>query len=253
MVHRHVYADVALRVFGLGTPAGRSRGCQVIYPTRCVARPPCISQRPWREPVSKNEVFSDHTVGLPEVRDFYKKKNEFAIPRLPGKKKSKNCHPEASGTGARCVPGMTPGNSSMTAPTPPTPSRSFTSPPLPLPLPTTPQDPPTLPTWGQDVRDAYGRQAEQQVVDSFSDSDWRGCAKTRRSTSFSHAMLGGHLFAASATTQNVVATSSGEAEFHALTKSASRALGAVATAADLAKVVKPRARVDATASKAIAS
>ena len=58
-------------------------------------------------------------------------------------------------------------------------------------------------------------------------------------------MLGGHLIASS--------TSSGEAEFYALTKSASRALGAVAMAADMAKVVKPRVRVDATASKAIAS
>ena len=66
-------------------------------------------------------------------------------------------------------------------------------------------------------------------------------------------MLGGHLLAASATTQNVVATSSGEVEFYALTKSASRALGAVAMAADISKVVKPRVRVDATASKAIAS
>ena len=51
----------------------------------------------------------------------------------------------------------------------------------------------------------------------------------------------------------MVATSSGEAEFYALTKSASRALGTVAMAADMAKVVKPRVRVDATASKAIAS
>ena len=66
-------------------------------------------------------------------------------------------------------------------------------------------------------------------------------------------MLGGHLVVSSATTQNVVATSSGEAEFYALAKSASRALGAVAMAADMAKVVKPRVRVDATASKAIAS
>ena len=55
-------------------------------------------------------------------------------------------------------------------------------------------------------------------------------------------MLGGHLLAASATTQNVVAASSGEAEFYALTKSASRALVAVAMAADMAKVVKPRVR-----------
>ena len=70
----------------------------------------------------------------------------------------------------------------------------------------------------------YNRQAEQPVVDVFSDSDWAGCAKTRRSTSSSYVILGGHLSAASATTQNVVATSSGEAEFYALIKSASRAL-----------------------------
>ena len=99
----------------------------------------------------------------------------------------------------------------------------------------------------------YIRQVEQPIVDVFSDSDWTGCAKTRRSTASSYVMLGRHLCAASATALNVLATSSGEAEFHALTKSASRALGAVAMAADMAKVVKPRVRVDATASKAIAS
>ena len=66
-------------------------------------------------------------------------------------------------------------------------------------------------------------------------------------------MLGGHLLAASVTSHNVMATGSGEAEFYALTKSASRALGAVAMAADMSKVVKPRVPADATAPKAIAS
>ena len=66
-------------------------------------------------------------------------------------------------------------------------------------------------------------------------------AKTRWSTLSSYASL-----------CHVGATISGEAEFYALTKSATRALGAVAMAADVAKVVKPRVRVDATASKAIA-
>ena len=90
----------------------------------------------------------------------------------------------------------------------------------------------------------YERQAEQPVVDVLSGSDWAGCAKTRLSTSSSYVMLGGHLLASSATTQTVVATSSGEAV---------RGLGAVAMAADMANVVKPRVRVDATASKGIAS
>ena len=64
-------------------------------------------------------------------------------------------------------------------------------------------------------------------------------------------MLG--LLVSSATRQNVVATNSDESEFYALVNSASKALGAVAMAADMAKVVKPRVRVDATASKTIAS
>ena len=66
-------------------------------------------------------------------------------------------------------------------------------------------------------------------------------------------ILGRHLLASSATTQNVVATSSCEAEFYALTKSASRTLCAVAMAAEVAKVIKPRVRLDATASKRMAS
>ena len=82
------------------------------------------------------------------------------------------------------------------------------------------------------------------------DGDWARCARNRRLTSSSYVMLGGLLFAASATTQSVVATSSGEAKFYALTKSV---LSAVAMAAEMSKVVKPRVRADATASKATAS
>ena len=47
----------------------------------------------------------------------------------------------------------------------------------------------------------YNRQAEQPIVDVFSDSAWAGCAKTRQSTSSSYVMRGGHLLAASATTR----------------------------------------------------
>ena len=92
------------------------------------------------------------------------------------------------------------------------------------------------------------------TTDKLNSQSWTSSqTATGRSTSSSYVMLGGHLLAASPTTQNVVATSPGEAKFFALTKSASRALGAVAMAADMETVVKPRVRVDATASKAIAS
>ena len=72
---------------------------------------------------------------------------------------------------------------------------------------------------------------DQHVV-----SDWAGCARTRRSTPSSYVMLSAHLVVHLSTTQNVVATS--------------RAIGAAARAADMAKEWKPVVRVDATASKA---
>ena len=99
----------------------------------------------------------------------------------------------------------------------------------------------------------YARQSETYLLDVYSDSDWAGCRRTRRSTSSSYMMNGKHLILSSSTTQNVIATSSGEAEFYALTKSASRAIGGCAMAADLCREMKPRVFVDATASKGIAS
>ena len=74
----------------------------------------------------------------------------------------------------------------------------------------------------------YGRQAEQQVVDVFSDSDLgEDAQRPDGRLRFRTCCWAGILIASSATTQNAVATSLGEAEFHASTKSASGALGAV--------------------------
>ena len=64
-------------------------------------------------------------------------------------------------------------------------------------------------------------------------------------------MLGGHLLAASAISSKLWWRQA-QAK-RSLTKSASRALGAVAMDGDMSKVVKPRVHVDATASKVIAS
>ena len=66
-------------------------------------------------------------------------------------------------------------------------------------------------------------------------------------------MVGTHLLLSSSTTQTVVATSSGEADFYAGAKTASRVLGAVAMAEDLAVTLNGRLLVDANAAKGIAS
>ena len=99
----------------------------------------------------------------------------------------------------------------------------------------------------------FERQGRQRTLDGYSDADWAGCPYTRKSTSATYLMHGSHLLATSSSTQTVIATSSGESEFYAAAKTASRTLGAVAMAKDLAVELAPRVKVDANAAKGIAS
>ena len=65
------------------------------------------------------------------------------------------------------------------------------------------------------------------------DSDWAGCASTRKSTNGGCIMVGDICVKAWSTTQKVVALSSGEAEYYAAVKGASEGLGFLASCADL--------------------
>ena len=58
----------------------------------------------------------------------------------------------------------------------------------------------------------------------YSDSDWAGCPRTRRSTSGGGIMMGDHLLTHWSRTQSCVALSSGEAELNAMLKAASEGL-----------------------------
>ena len=58
----------------------------------------------------------------------------------------------------------------------------------------------------------------------YSDSDWAGCPKTRRSTSGGGITLGKHLLTHWSRTQTCVALSSGEAELNAMLKAACEGL-----------------------------
>ena len=59
----------------------------------------------------------------------------------------------------------------------------------------------------------------------YSDSDWAGCAHTRRSTSGGGISLGKHLIAHWSRTQTCIALSSGEAELNAMLKAGCEGLG----------------------------
>eukprot|EP00400_MALV-I_sp_L67-5_P001107 gene1107-biopygen217 len=88
----------------------------------------------------------------------------------------------------------------------------------------------------------------------WTDSNWAGCARTRRSTSGGALFHGSHLIKAWSHTQGHVALSSGEAEYYALAKGVAQALGTTHMMVEWgAPAGRIKAYTDATAAKGIAS
>jgi hypothetical protein len=90
-------------------------------------------------------------------------------------------------------------------------------------------------------------------IQTYVDSDWAGCWKTRKSTSGGMAMIGEHLVKHWATTQPTIALSSGEAELSATIKGATQSLGIQSLAADMRMECQVHVHTDSRAGKAIAS
>ena len=59
-----------------------------------------------------------------------------------------------------------------------------------------------------------------QCVEAYSDTDWAGCPRTRKSTSGGCLMIGSHIIKCWSATQASVALSSGEAEFYGVVRAA---------------------------------
>jgi hypothetical protein len=105
----------------------------------------------------------------------------------------------------------------------------------------------------------FKRQEEHNGIVGWSDSDWAGCAETRKSTSGGLLCLGKHTVKCWSVIQSVLALSSGEAEFYALVKAASQGLGLRAMLDDLGvgmrlKIMdkKIRIKTDASAARGMA-
>jgi len=79
----------------------------------------------------------------------------------------------------------------------------------------------------------YKWQERPRGFEIYSDSDWAGCTKTRKSTSGGVLMSGSHIIHHWSSTQATTALSSAEAELNALVKAGCEAVGMVDLARDL--------------------
>ena len=68
-------------------------------------------------------------------------------------------------------------------------------------------------------------QQSVEVVDVYTDTDWAGCPRTRKSTSGGCVLLGRHTIKHWSSTQAGVTLSSGEAEFQGVVRGAGMGLG----------------------------
>jgi hypothetical protein len=95
----------------------------------------------------------------------------------------------------------------------------------------------------------YQEMPKEVVV--WSDTDFAGCGKTRKSTSGGVVMLGEHCLKTYSQTQETIALSSGESEFYGIVKAASVGLGMRGLLKDLGVSVEVRVNTDSSAAKSI--
>ena len=91
------------------------------------------------------------------------------------------------------------------------------------------------------------------TVDCYSDTDWAGCPKTRKSTSGGVLLLGSHILKTYSSTQPTISLSSGEAEFYGVVKGSGAALGQQSLFADLGISLQVRVWTDSSAAIGICS
>ena len=78
----------------------------------------------------------------------------------------------------------------------------------------------------------YNWQPNQRTLITYSDADWAGCKKTRKSTTGGCMMIGAHSIKSWSRTQSLIALSSGESELYASLKAAAETLGVLSMAKD---------------------
>ena len=89
-------------------------------------------------------------------------------------------------------------------------------------------------------------------VDIWTDTDFAGCNRTRKSTSGGIAIIGRHLVKSWCSTPAIVSLSSGEAEYYGIVKGGSIGLDIMSIMKDFGVDMAVRVNTDASAAKGIA-
>jgi hypothetical protein len=99
----------------------------------------------------------------------------------------------------------------------------------------------------------FGYQGSVSEMTIWTDTDFAGCMKTRKSTSGGVAMFGSHLIKTWCSTQAIVALSSGEAEYYGVVKGSSIGIGLKSMWGDFGVKVTIKVNTDASAARGIAN
>jgi hypothetical protein len=99
----------------------------------------------------------------------------------------------------------------------------------------------------------FGYQGPVGSMSVWTDTDYAGCLRTRKSTTGGVLMIGEHTIKGWSTTQSVIALSSGEAEYYGMVRGGSIGMGIKALGKDLGVDWKVRILTDASAAHGIAN
>ena len=99
----------------------------------------------------------------------------------------------------------------------------------------------------------YPYQDTPKELTVWTDTDYAGCKRTRKSTTGGVVMWGSHLIKSWSSTQSVVALSSGEAEYYGMVKGGSVALGLQSVLKDFNIDCSITVKSDASAAIAIST
>ena len=99
----------------------------------------------------------------------------------------------------------------------------------------------------------FGYQSAVNEMTIWTDTDFAGCKRTRKSTSGGLALFGNHMVKSWCSTQSIVSLSSGEAEYCGIVKGGSMGIGLKSMLGDFGVEVSIRINTDASAAKGMAN